>query len=110
MIVTLPIGSCAVKVLHASIPGTWEFGVVFRRGRGRLFNAYTRYYLRQYGERCTANLWEGNPANGPDPMDPSERRRVYDWIEQDTRARAWLERKITTMGRVARTLEPYGQE
>ena len=94
MISTFPIGSQAVKVIHASLPGTWEFGVCFRHGRGRLFNTYTRYYLRRIGGRWQDNVWEGNPAHAPDPMNPSERRQVYDWIEQDTRARKWLERTI----------------
>ena len=97
MIVTLPIGSCAVKVISDQVPGTWELVCQFEYGRGKLCNTYTRYHIRRYVEGdhiASRSLWNGWPTGAPDPMDPSERRRVYDWIEQATRSRTWLERKI----------------
>jgi len=95
MIKCLPIGSTAVEVHHSELPEVWEFGCAFRRGKGRLFNTYTRYYLRPRGTSCDQNVWEGWPSGAPDPMDPSEQRRVFDWIEQaPTRQRHWLQRKI----------------
>ena len=103
MITTFPIGSTAVKVIVHDLPGTWEFGVSFEYGRGKLFNTYTRYYLRpyqhsqnpEYSPAFASKLWEGWPTGAPDPMDASERRNVYDWIEQaPNRTRRWLERTI----------------
>jgi hypothetical protein len=98
IISTFPLGSTAVKIVHSDLAGTWEFGCAFRRGKGKLVNLYTRYYLRRYNETCRDNLWEGFPTHAPDPADPSECRRVYDWIEQDSRARSWLRRKIEQVG------------
>ena len=97
MISTFPMGSTAVKVIVHDVPGTWDFGVSFEYGRGKLFNTYTRYYLRRLTDRQTAEpvLWSGWPTGAPDPMDASERRRVYDWIERaPDRTRRWLERTI----------------
>lgn len=94
MISIFPIGSLSVKVVLRDPPRTFEFGVRFGRGRGRSFNTFTRYYLCPWGANWRQTLWEGRPLRAPEPMDPSERRTVYDWIEHDTRARKWLERKI----------------
>ena len=97
MLSIFPVGSTTVKVISFEPDGTWDFGVAFRYGRGRSFNTYTRYYLRRWGDNRPDDLWDGWPTNAPDPMDASERRRVYDWIELDTRARRWLERKIRAL-------------
>ena len=112
MIATFPIGSSAVKIVSDSAKGTWEFGVAFHHGRGRLCNTYTRYYLRRHGDRSTDNVWTGWPSGAPDPMDASERRNVYDWIEQaPTRQRRWLERRIQQASQTTLAGEPAeGQE
>ena len=92
-------GQCTVLAVVMGTPGVWEFGVRFGYGRGRSFNTYTRYYLRQHSNKpqFQKSLWEGWPTGAPDPMNASERRRVVDWIELNERPRRWLERKIITL-------------
>lgn len=70
----------------------FRFGCRFGRGRGRLFNIYTRYYLDDLETRI--RMWEGWPTNAPDPMNPSERRSVNQFLVIAKRTRIWLFRKI----------------
>jgi len=109
MISTFPIGSTAVKVIVHDVPGTWDFGVSFEYGRGKLFNTYTRYYLRRIidGKQTAAPaLWSGWPTGAPDPLDASERRTVYYWIETaPARTRRWLERTIRERALMPNTLK-----
>ena len=97
MIVILPIGAQAVKVV--SDYGQWEFGVEWRRGRGRSFNGYRRYALRRPWHHADAQraCWEGWPSGAPDPANVDEQRTVYQYADGNKRFRRWLEAKISQL-------------
>ncbi len=95
MLATFPQGHMAVNVCHWQHKGLWEFGAAFHRGKGSLFNTFTRYYIRPAGRTWLDNAWEGLPdGEAPRFMDVDDCQSVYDWIEHDTCARSWLEGKI----------------
>ena len=81
-----------IRLISLEVEGRYEFGVRYGRGRGRLFNLYTRYYLKDLD--TGQHFWEGNLINAPNMMNPSERRSVYDFVSQTPRIRKWLGKKI----------------
>ena len=93
IISVFPLFLSSVKVISLDPDGTWEFGVEFRRGKGRSFNTYTRGYLRRGTDGRSRNVWAGRLAGMPDPMDP-DAGSFYEWVEYTPRVREWLKRKI----------------
>ncbi len=90
-LILMPTATHTMKVIHDSIDGTWYIGAEFLRGRGRSFNGYVKYVLKDGTGR---ELWRGWPAGAPDPCDPSDTRGLYQAIARKPRFLRWLQDKI----------------
>jgi hypothetical protein len=74
----------------------WTLGFEYGRGKGRLFNTYGYYGIRNKNNQL---VWKGYPKNAPDFMAVGNNRTLKQYLCDTPYFQKWLQNKVNKLAK-----------